>query len=778
MSKTNPFHVAFLTLLALLTEISFTNLLADTFSIDFNENLFIIIAAIITIGFTLLHLMRKKLASAAGLLLVIVATSVMVYIDFFEIRTGIFKIYSYFRYLFTGALPYVAFVDHDASSLAILFAMVGAIPSFATTLAYMKHKTSVPAILLYFVYFLPIALDNIKYCSTIWYILCGFGILMLVIFEGVRIASGKSAAMAMIKLSLPCLLVCISLGILFPMNGYSKDKMALKQYNKIIVKIDKTLGTDFKRKIAKLRGESDSFEQITDTLASKLETATAVTDLQTEGNKSPLEYSVYNLTLIVDDGASIEDFDDIYLRNCAMSTFDGSSWVRNDNVPYFTTPGLMDSSADSYTAKGSLTIELNYLTSNRNVLPVPNNQASYYTHISTHSIEPISGIKYLYPESFTADEIFSLAEENPEVSFSLNSKYSEPQPLPEWSSSYLTYVDEECTFVPDTTKESILSKNVLPDWYMKVLNGELVMSDADKVASVMNYVYSAKRYDLKTDFVPDGEDFVAWFLADSPSGYCVHFASSTAVLLRMLGVPTRYVSGYYVGSTRDFSLGLDNYVESTYDFYNIYSKTVYESDAHAWCEYFDPDYGWIGLDPTNNEYISGYRPYTIGKVTTDAIIKAESATPKPTKEPTHEEETATPTPVQQPDTKHSEFQFPTFLRDLIENKPLTISITVILLLLLARLIYTLIWILKFNHGTNNNRIRAYCRYAFFIVGSKKNLPAKMHHLTNIAMYSQDGASKEAVNSMCDLTHKYVKTSIAKKPLPLRLLVMVFLLVTK
>ncbi len=63
------------------------------------------------------------------------------------------------------------------------------------------------------------------------------------------------------------------------------------------------------------------------------------------------------------------------------------------------------------------------------------------------------------------------------------------------------------------------------------------------------------------------------------SGVCQDFAHMLLVMLRLIGIPARYVSGY-VCPNRNGMRG--------------------EGATHAWVEAYLPYYGWLGLDPTNN----------------------------------------------------------------------------------------------------------------------------------------------------------------------------------
>ena len=64
-------------------------------------------------------------------------------------------------------------------------------------------------------------------------------------------------------------------------------------------------------------------------------------------------------------------------------------------------------------------------------------------------------------------------------------------------------------------------------------------------------------------------------------GYCLHYASTMAILLREQGIPTRLAEGFLPG-TRDGN-----------------GREVILSDAaHAWVEVYFPGYGWVTFDPT------------------------------------------------------------------------------------------------------------------------------------------------------------------------------------
>jgi hypothetical protein len=110
--------------------------------------------------------------------------------------------------------------------------------------------------------------------------------------------------------------------------------------------------------------------------------------------------------------------------------------------------------------------------------------------------------------------------------------------------------------------------------------------DASRFAlagQVAAFVSSAADYSLNPRIVPSGEDFVVYFLENSQMGYCIHFATTAALMLRAFGVPARFVSGFIAYIPAD-QVG------------EVVSVT--DRFAHAWAEVFLEDFGWVPLEAT------------------------------------------------------------------------------------------------------------------------------------------------------------------------------------
>lgn len=146
---------------------------------------------------------------------------------------------------------------------------------------------------------------------------------------------------------------------------------------------------------------------------------------------------------------------------------------------------------------------------------------------------------------------------------------------------------------------------------MRILRGERsATAIADAVAT---YVRDSALYEDDCKRMPTSEDdFAKWFMTDGESGYCVHFATSTAVLLRAAGVPTRYVTGYLMD------------VEAN-------EPTVVTADReHAWVEYYEPWLGmWIPLESTPEEIEEEEEPETTLPVTSTTESDLTTSTTRP-----------------------------------------------------------------------------------------------------------------------------------------------------
>ncbi len=110
----------------------------------------------------------------------------------------------------------------------------------------------------------------------------------------------------------------------------------------------------------------------------------------------------------------------------------------------------------------------------------------------------------------------------------------------------------------------------------------------DKAVLLESYFHTF-TYDLNVN-LPPGAEGVSWFLFDSGHrGFCNYFATSMAIMARLLGMPARVVAGYTNGQ-----------------FDNVHHENIIRGvDAHLWTQIYFAGYGWINFEPS-----AGFTPFS------------------------------------------------------------------------------------------------------------------------------------------------------------------------
>ena len=103
----------------------------------------------------------------------------------------------------------------------------------------------------------------------------------------------------------------------------------------------------------------------------------------------------------------------------------------------------------------------------------------------------------------------------------------------------------------------------------------------DKAMALQTYLQTRYQYTLDQGSI-SAKDPLANFLFVRKAGHCEYFATAMTMMLRTLGIPSRYINGFQTGEYND--VGGDYIVRA--------------SDAHSWVEAYFPGRGWITFDPT------------------------------------------------------------------------------------------------------------------------------------------------------------------------------------
>ncbi len=133
-------------------------------------------------------------------------------------------------------------------------------------------------------------------------------------------------------------------------------------------------------------------------------------------------------------------------------------------------------------------------------------------------------------------------------------------------------LDRALALPPDAAPRT---RGMVRQWHAEGLSPLDIAKRALNLYREQPFIYTLEPPPLERDPVDQ-------FLFETRRGFCEHFASSFAVMMRAAGVPTRVVTGYLGGEINP----VDGYL------------VVRQSEAHAWNEIWTPDEGWVRVDPT------------------------------------------------------------------------------------------------------------------------------------------------------------------------------------
>lgn len=532
-------------------------------------------------------------------------------------------------------------------------------------------------------------------------VLLGLGLLVLT--QGVRRQNGWEGCKLTALLLIPVLLVVMLVAAAVPRKGFARSDLALRTQNGIV------------RLLSRLPFviETEDDNLALDFGGGMVEDKLSLANV---GPRRELRYRV--MTVTAENGGFL------YLRGQTLGTYTGTDWEKLDTdftsrFPSFTRrvayslPDELGKDGGLVTISTPQPQELLFTP----YYPVSSGLADYlegdayvrndmglseYTYDTLHWP---SGAAYV--ESALLSDYFD---------FALDNYLQLPEETETWAKEYLL---REVFDGKDAQARDYLERQ----WMQLELGLRFYdTSEMVRLASgIRNFVERSASYDLNTPRMPEDEtDFARWFLEDSETGYCTHFASAAVVLLRAAGIPARYASGYYM---TNLPAGAPTGVTT--------------DRAHAWAEYFLYGVGWVVLDPTPSRENQNRQETTRPTKPTEPT---ESREPRPTTEPTK------PTEPKEP-AKQESAAWKTIRKVLLTLAKLAAIVAAIWLQSRARLRLRERWL---SGGTVKQQILRRWRFARYLARLRKQKPPEeLHELALEAKFSNHTMEQPQVRPLAD-----------------------------
>jgi len=300
--------------------------------------------------------------------------------------------------------------------------------------------------------------------------------------------------------------------------------------------------------------------------------------------------------------------ENIYLKGYYAGTYDEGVWIKDvegfvkaceaagynsERISDEIAMMNMSNAVDMYINMDSLGNEENYIEkrlfvkANISYLQKSNTRAyfPYFVSVDSSKISVEGDSRYIKNKELKEVDFEMWEDGNNYRYYKWEEDYVEP--WNDWEKWYKQYVLDTYLDVPDymTSVSRIadeISHSVLEQGdksKLSVNEWRMLLADC-----VKEWLYSNTSYSLDLPDLPWGADPIEYFLSDSKKGYCEHYASAATMLLRKLGVPARYASGYIVGAASFLKIE------------DKYEATVLDNQAHAWVEIFLNGVGWVPVE--------------------------------------------------------------------------------------------------------------------------------------------------------------------------------------
>ncbi len=152
--------------------------------------------------------------------------------------------------------------------------------------------------------------------------------------------------------------------------------------------------------------------------------------------------------------------------------------------------------------------------------------------------------------------------------------------------TYLSIPDEFATDITEYIQRTLSAQ--LDPLRKRYESGELSEAQYRYQSASLVADYLRSNYSYSLDGSNSGRNPVMQFLNDTKRGHCSLYASAMTLILRDLGIPARYCTGFYVEGEN-----------------GSHSVLLREKNLHAWVEVYTGQFGWVTFDPTSSSAYPG-----------------------------------------------------------------------------------------------------------------------------------------------------------------------------
>ncbi len=412
--------------------------------------------------------------------------------------------------------------DEMEPDIVFVLCILGAAIALLCAWSVCRRKTGIPALILSFFAFATCFVVNDTVPDTPWLFLLILSFLVLMMTGAVRRQDEDQGNRLSLLLTPVAALTLLVLFAAIPREGYDRQEDA-KRFADSILRSDS---------MQLLLGRMDEGNAIGVTDVNGV-------DLQTVGYRIESHAQVLQVTAPYTGT--------VYLRGRALDAYDGIRWQQSD------------------------------LTYDNLYWPKHQLQVAGELSITTRFAHRMLYMPYYVDLADTRDVSMGLINEENLTEYSFACRRAiDPVNTPDMSLISSSY--------PQLSLDSYIRMDPTVQQWAQPLAQQVTANCANtyqKAQAIASYVRDSATYNTRTPRMPATEkNFARWFLEESDTGYCVHFATATTVLLQAAGIPARYVTGYMAQVTQGQQV------------------TVYADQAHAWAEYWLPGYGWTVLEST------------------------------------------------------------------------------------------------------------------------------------------------------------------------------------